>query len=1070
MKQQSLFSNPHDLKTDVSKPDLLKDFISTKKPLVLKPVKRSRLDQIYLPENKGLIQTQIPLGRQFDYPDWAFPPIYRTEDKVIEVIKKSYESGRLGLDFEFDPSSGRISIIGVAVHNICAACRYTRNLGETLIRATKAGVVLVGHFVLGADKEVLEKDLDLKTPLESWDDGMIHHFLLRACLCKNPAKQEQEKGAAGFMGLSSASTLWTYLPSYKSCRGLSCQPQDYPNTKIPCPRHDVLGYCLRGDILVKLANGTCQRVDTLVNARSTEKVLCVDGSGDIVAKSICGWYKNDLNNRRLIQLSYTYAPFRTSGMVVTEDHAVLTQNGYVAAKDITSSDRISTGTLDLRKNEKYGELTGILLGDSHITETGRLTLSQSAKQLDWLQAKLGLLAGGRPKLHHETHKNTYSADLNIMPVTRYLAEIYKHDWHHFVQDNFDIASLAIWFLDDGTRKCRQGYISVASYSDEDIIFLQKVILASTGLHSKSVKTFSKGRVLKSIVFDAENFSKLSKLIAPFVPDCLAYKITSPNSFNWSLFAPFTKSFFSGAVIISSDVYPTRFSSHTKIETVYCIDVKDAHNFVTHGGVVHNCATDAWAGLMVADRAREEAVVKNIPPRVYEEHAELACNFCIAAEKRGFDIDWTHVKNLSAKMEEAKERIFLNNEPFNPRSDKQVREYFKSRGVTLADTQKETVEKELEKVISSYGVEDIEAWHNLKEDDRPELDEGHEKELAKLHLYKTLGKGTKAWFDEKFVHSDGKLHPRFIFTGTSTMRLSSSRPNMMNRAKHAAWAKEINKSFIPPPGYKWLSCDAKNLEYRVALWLSGMDVKTIGYDGFKYILDRAGDIFNKPAAIIGQTPRQVAKTTSYLTLYFGGFRLLDEWELKTARIKRDIAKGILVVFPDWKYFDKIVAFTGIRLADKLFRNHKDESRKAALELQELYFDKLPLRNFHKLATKTAEKGFCQTPWGSYLELIEGLHDDPKVCSSKLGQGIGAEYVQGKQVQYLKNANNDAIMQLQVHDDITWAVPKEWSDEQCLDFARPLFAPSHRYPELSIPWEVAVGENNLGEMRVLNHGFI
>lgn len=714
MKQPSLFPNP-DIKSP-SKQDLINEFVKNKKPLILKPYKRGgRLDQIYLPENNQLVQTQIPISKTYEWPDWVFPPIYRSEEKVIEVIEKSYDTGRLGLDFEFDPSSGRISIVGVAVASMAAAARYTQDIGRMLIDCRRRNVVLVGHFVLGADKEVLEKDLNLKTPLESWDDSMIWHYLLRACLTKKPGKEESE-GAAGFMGLGFAAHLWSFLPNYKDCRGVGCFG--------PCPKHDVFGYC---------------------------------------------------------------------------------------------------------------------------------------------------------------------------------------------------------------------------------------------------------------------------------------------------------------------------------------------------------AVDAWAGLIVSDLAQAEAEQKQIPRRVYEEHAELACNFCIAAEKRGFDLDHGYIKKLSSEMEEEKEKIFHNNEPFNPRSDKQVKGYFKSRGIDLKDTQRETVEKELEKIISSYGIEDIEAWNKLSEDEKPDLAEGAETELAKLHLYKTLGKGVKAWFGENFIHKDGKLHPRFIFTGASTMRLSSSRPNMMNIPK-TGWGKKIKRGIIPPQGYKWLSCDAKNLEYRVALWLSGMDVSTIGWDAFQYILNNAGDIFDKPAAIIGQTPRQVAKTTSYLTLYFGGFRLLDQWELNTSRIKRDVAKGILVVFPDWLYFDKVVAFTGIRLADKLFRNHTDVSRKAALELQELYFNKLPLRNFHKLATRTAEKGFCQTPWGSYLELIEGLHDNPKVCSSKLGQGIGAEYVQGKQVQYLKNANNDAIMQLQVHDDITWLVKKDWSDEQCLDFARPLFEPSHRYPELSIPWEVAMGENNLGEMRVLNHDYI
>ena len=108
--------------------------------------------------------------------------------------------------------------------------------------------------------------------------------------------------------------------------------------------------------------------------------------------------------------------------------------------------------------------------------------------------------------------------------------------------------------------------------------------------------------------------------------------------------------------------------------------------------------------------------------------------------------------------------------------REYNEMVKAEMERIEEQSKLILEKELEKVIASYGIEDIEAWNKLKDEEKPDLTETTEKELAKLYLYKTLGKGVKAWFDEKVIHKDGKLHPRFVFTGASTMRMSMSRPN------------------------------------------------------------------------------------------------------------------------------------------------------------------------------------------------------------------------------------------------------------------------------------------------------
>ncbi len=479
-------------------------------------------------------------------------------------------------------------------------------------------------------------------------------------------------------------------------------------------------------------------------------------------------------------------------------------------------------------------------------------------------------------------------------------------------------------------------------------------------------------------------------------------------------------------------------------------------------VLGYCAVDSHAGEQVFRANLNYMREHNIPWKVYEESAYLALNFCIAAEERGINVDLNVIKNLDKILAEEKKRLFpicddKTYEVFNPGSSKQVLEYFKPLGIKLPNTQRNTIYDTLEnELYEKYGVVSLSEFN--KDPDPPELDSTTQV-LYNLYSWKELGSGTSRWFDKKYFGSDSRLHPRINFTGTSLGRYSSSAPNFQNLTKKGI-AKEIKKAIVPAKGMQFIAADAKNLELRTCLYAAGVDVSKITGDMFAWLLEQADGAFDKPAADQRTTPRQIAKMTVHASNYLMGIKLYDEWELKTDYVRNQIKKGALLVYEDWFMSGKVVTFTGRKFAQTLYKNHSDESRARALAIQKIYFDAVPaIRQWHREVTKKAEERFYHSGFGTLLELLENTPEEAaKVVAAAEGQGIGAHYVSGMIYKYLTDYSHpDAYIDMIVHDEVLWEVPKDWTRDQIKKFTDPLNSESHRYKNLAIPWEVKFGPN-------------
>jgi uracil-DNA glycosylase family 4 len=143
--------------------------------------------------------------------------------------------------------------------------------------------------------------------------------------------------------------------------------------------------------------------------------------------------------------------------------------------------------------------------------------------------------------------------------------------------------LAIWFLDDGYMRHRAGRASLAeiatnAFDDTDLQWLLHG-LARLGLTAKAAR----GRLF----FGVAASRALSELIAPYTPPTMRYKLVSDIAES----VPFDPSLFGHGPkrVMYDDVVVEDVTDRPRTDRMFfCLDVERTHNFVTSGGVVHNC--------------------------------------------------------------------------------------------------------------------------------------------------------------------------------------------------------------------------------------------------------------------------------------------------------------------------------------------------------------------------------------------------------------------------------------------------------------------------------------------------
>jgi uracil-DNA glycosylase family 4 len=355
--------------------------------------------------------------------------------------------------------------------------------------------------------------------------------------------------------------------------------------------------CLRYNAEVQLGDGSWERIGRLVRTGYAGTVMSVAADGTLEPRRVTGWHATPLGGRRVMKLSFSSAKPNPNGFAnieLTGDHPVLTDRGYVPAEELLEGDRVATG-LGL-SSLAYDVLCGTLLGDGSISSrSSHLQLAHSERQEAyalWKADLLGELAptvtllqvaavAGGPRTYGAVHVRT-----KAHPSLRILRHSFYGETKRVplsLVNDLNDRMLAIWFLDDGYLRKRDSRRPRAEIATNGFDYgdLQTLLAAldRLGLPAKALR----GRIF----FDADTTVRLSERIAPYVLDSMRYKLVQEVADR----IPFDPSLFGRGPqrVVYDTVEVEDVTDHPRTDvTFFCIDVEENHNFVTKGGVVHNC--------------------------------------------------------------------------------------------------------------------------------------------------------------------------------------------------------------------------------------------------------------------------------------------------------------------------------------------------------------------------------------------------------------------------------------------------------------------------------------------------
>ena len=145
-------------------------------------------------------------------------------------------------------------------------------------------------------------------------------------------------------------------------------------------------------------------------------------------------------------------------------------------------------------------------------------------------------------------------------------------------------------------------------------------------------------------------------------------------------------------------------------------------------------------------------------------------------------------------------------------------------------------------------------------------------------YRELSKLVSTYIEPipKMVDTEGRLHARFIQTGTTTGRMSSANPNLQNIPIGSEKGKVIRKGFLASKGFKLVAFDYSQIELRIAAFLSG-DEKLIrifksGEDVHESV---ASYVFGVSKEEVTKEMRRRAKVINFGILYGMGVNALTQ---------------------------------------------------------------------------------------------------------------------------------------------------------------------------------------------------
>ncbi|MBL8570512.1 MAG: DNA polymerase I [Phreatobacter sp.] len=371
--------------------------------------------------------------------------------------------------------------------------------------------------------------------------------------------------------------------------------------------------------------------------------------------------------------------------------------------------------------------------------------------------------------------------------------------------------------------------------------------------------------------------------------------------------------------------------------------------------------------------------------VYETLERPLVDVLARMERRGILVDRQVLSRLSGDFAQTAARVEaeiqeLAGEPLNPGSPKQLGDILFGKMGLPGGSKTKTG-----------------AWSTAAGVLEDLADEGHELP-RKIIDWRTVTKLKSTYTDAlpTYINAEtGRVHTSFALAATTTGRLSSSEPNLQNIPVRTEEGRKIRTAFIAAPGRKLVSADYSQIELRVLAHIADIpQLRQAFADGVDIHAMTASEMFGVPVKGMDPLVRRRAKAINFGIIYgISAFGLANQ-----LGIPREEAGAYIK-----KYFER---FPGIR-------DYMDE--KKAFVREHGYVETIFGRKCHFPAIRSGNP--------SERAFVERQSINAPI------QGSAADIIRRAMIRMdaaLSEAKLDALMLLQVHDELVFEVPEDQID--------------------------------------------
>lgn len=295
--------------------------------------------------------------------------------------------------------------------------------------------------------------------------------------------------------------------------------------------------CVQASTKIRMANGSIRTIKEIVNNNIQEDVLGTDKNGNLVNSKILNRFNNGNQAKWLKILTTRVKAGRgkhVNKITCTTNHKffMVENKQYKQASDLQIGDKVyllrDDYTLTFLQKEV---LKGKMLGDGHLSTANHVSFGHKKgheSYIDYTLKILGNIAGNKQKDIVSGYGTLIARAKTISRDD--ISELFSN-WkiNEVKQVPNDIQlspiSLAFWYMDDGSLAHHEdqndrAQFATCAFSEESI---DNLLNALNKLGINGVKRITDEKYWR-IYLNCDNADKLFVMIAPYVPQCMQYKL------------------------------------------------------------------------------------------------------------------------------------------------------------------------------------------------------------------------------------------------------------------------------------------------------------------------------------------------------------------------------------------------------------------------------------------------------------------------------------------------------------------------------------------------------------------